>query len=333
MDGSQDGTTVGKSDGTLDGTLYDPEAAVEYLDFEELDESDENNVDEQEAANPLHDASDYVFLFTGIFFQRFYKSQLRPKEWTKTAVYGDTATEVVDCLWGIAFAKVERQVIFDDETPRWSENTTPTVNDASDFITLQDTTKKKLYAIDSLTARVLRGWKGKTVRVYIYTFGRPMYKPVLNIKQYSVSYSHHKTRIGLGPIHSWLLWANFIHSAPVHTQDQMKQSSTPPMQLSKYFRWVATSEPSRLEAVHKGMIVAQNNNSGWLREIGNVKKTLLDCKKLLDGALLKVEEMEQRGVIGNDMLNSMELAVRPEEMELSQHLANSVTDCDDVDHQ
>ena len=101
------------------------------------------------------------------------------------------------------------------------------------------------------------------------------------------------------------------------------------MQLSKYFRWVATSEPSRLEAVHKGMIVAQNNNSGWLRGIGNVKKTLLYCRT----ALLKVEEMEQRGIIGNDMLNSMELAVRPEEMELSQHLANSVTDCDDVDHQ
>ena len=66
----------------------------------------------------MHDASDYVFSFTGTFFQRFYKSQLRPKEWTKTAVYGDTATEIVDCLWGIAFAKVERQVIFDDETPR-----------------------------------------------------------------------------------------------------------------------------------------------------------------------------------------------------------------------
>ncbi|KXJ70917.1 hypothetical protein RP20_CCG022051 [Aedes albopictus] len=49
MDGIQDGTTVGKSDGTLDGTLYDPEAAVEYLDFEELDESDGNNFDEQEA--------------------------------------------------------------------------------------------------------------------------------------------------------------------------------------------------------------------------------------------------------------------------------------------
>lgn len=303
----------------------------------------------------MHDASDYVFSFTGIFFQRFYKSQLRPKEWTKTAVYGDTATEIVDCLWGIALAKVERQVIFDDETPRWSENTTPTVNDASDFITLQDTTKKKLYAIDSLTARVLRGWKGKTVRVYVYVWStnvqtsaqhQAILRKLLSPQNADRAGAHsvrddsaladelRNSHTHLeGHYSSWLLWANFIHSAPVHTQDQMKQSSTPPMQLSKYFRWVATSEPSRLEAVHKGMIVAQNNNSGWLREIGNVKKTLLDCKKLLDGALLKVEEMEQRGVIGNDMLNSMELAVRPEEMELSQHLANSVTDCDDVDHQ
>lgn len=88
-----------------------------------------------------------------------------------------------------------------------------------------------------------------------------------------------------------------------------------------------------MEAVHKGMIVAQNNNSGWLREIGNVKKTLLDYKNMLEGALLKVEEMERRGLVGNDLLDSMELAVRPEETELSLQLANCVVDCEDVDHQ
>lgn len=334
-----------------------PEEAGEYCDYEELD-LDETGTGEAEGiedADHLHDTSEYVFSFTGIFFQRFYKSQLRPKEWTRMVIYGDTATDIVDCMWEIALAKIERQVVFDDVTPRWSENVNPTVNDANEFITLQDTTKKKFYAIDSLTARILRGWKGKTVRVYVYVWStnvqtsaqhQAILRKLLSPQNTDRAGAHsvrddsaladelRDTHTHLeGHYSSWLLWANFIHSAPAFKQGEMKQSTAPPMQLSKYFRWVATSEPSRLEAVHKGMIVAQNNNSGWLREIGNVKKTLLDCKNMLEGALLKVEEMERRGLVGNDLLDSMELAVRPEETELSLQLANSVVDCEDVDHQ
>ncbi|XP_021698852.1 uncharacterized protein LOC110676205 [Aedes aegypti] len=156
----------------MDGTLQNPEEAGEYCDYEELDldETGTGEVEGVEDADHLHDTSKYVFSFTGIFFQRFYKSQLRPKEWTRMVIYGDTATEIVDCMWEIALAKIERQVVFDEVTPRWSENVNPTVNDANEFITLQDTTKKKFYAIDSLTARILRSWKGKTMRVYVYVW-------------------------------------------------------------------------------------------------------------------------------------------------------------------
>ncbi|XP_062538730.1 uncharacterized protein LOC134207006 [Armigeres subalbatus] len=299
--------------------------------------------------------SDDVFSFTGIFFQRFYKSQLRPKEWTRMVVHGDTATEIIDCMWDIALAKIERQVLFDDETPRWSENAHPTVNDANDFITLQDTTKKKFYSIDAITARILRGWKDKPVRIYVYVWStnvqtNAQHQAILRkllSPQHADRAGAHSVRddaaladelkskhIHLeGHYSSWLLWANFIHSSPAHKQDEMKHSSTLPMQLSKYFRWVPTSEPSRLEAVHKGLIVAQHNNSGWLREMGNVKRTLIECRKALDGAISMVENLEHRGLVGTELFTSMEQAVRPDEMELSQHLAGSVADCEDLDHQ
>lgn len=299
--------------------------------------------------------NDYVFSFTGIFFQRFYRTQLRPREWTRKLVYGDTVPDVVDCLWEIAMAKIERQVLFDDDIPRWSENASPSVNHANEFITMQDTNKKKFYAIDSLTARNLRGWKGKTVRVYVYVWStsvqtsaqhQAILRRLLSPQNPDRAGAHsvrddsalanelRDKHIHLeGHYSSWLLWANFIHSAPAHTQDEMKQASTPPMQLSKYFRWVATSEPSRLQAVHKGMLVAQHNNSGWLRDIGNLNKCLTQCKQLIDGACAKVAEMEQRGNVGYDLFRSMEMATRPEEMELSQHLAEGVADCEDVDHQ
>ncbi|XP_062548065.1 uncharacterized protein LOC134213251 [Armigeres subalbatus] len=121
-----------------------------YTDYEELinpDTVEEGEADNVEEADPLQEvsgaASDDVFSFTGIFFQRFYKSQLRPKEGTRMVVHGDTATEIIDCMWDIALAKIERQVLFDDETPRCLDNAHPTVNDVNDFNTLQDTTKKR----------------------------------------------------------------------------------------------------------------------------------------------------------------------------------------------
>ncbi|XP_055522581.1 uncharacterized protein LOC129716767 [Wyeomyia smithii] len=257
-------------------------------------------LDREGEAGSVH--NEYVFTFTAIFFQRFFKSQLRPKEWTRLTVYGDTVTDIVDFLCDVAKVKIERQVIFDNDIPKWSENATPTVNDANDFVSLQDTTKKKCYSIDSLTARILRGWKDKQVRVYVYVWSmnvetssqhQAILRKLLSPQNTDKAGAHsirddsaladelrdNHTHLE-GHYSSWLLWANFIHSSPAHKHDELKRSATPPLQLSKYFRWVATSEQSRLKAVHKGLIVAQHNNSGWLREIGNVKQVVINAKML-----------------------------------------------------
>ena len=282
-----------------------------------------------------------------------YRSQLRPKEWTRVPIYGDNKDEIVDCLWKIAVVKIERQVFFEDDNPKWSENNQPTVSDAGEFITLQDTSKK-FYAIETLTARILRGWKDKTVRVYVYVWSisvetqahhQAIQRKLLSPQNPDRSGAHSvrddsalaeelrsKHSHLKGHYSSWLLWANVINSSPAHKQDEMRNAAASPVQLSKYFRWVTSSDPSRLEAVHREMIVAQNNNSGWLRDIGNINNLLMDAKQSTEGALSKIHDLANRGLVGAEMFNSMEFAVRPEEMELSQSLASRVTDCEDVDH-
>ncbi|XP_055525969.1 uncharacterized protein LOC129718846 [Wyeomyia smithii] len=82
------------------------ESIGNIADFDALDESIGNIVDyealydvevDKDETTRLSE-NDHVFSFTGIFFQRFYRSQLRPKEWTRALVYGDTKDEIVDCL-------------------------------------------------------------------------------------------------------------------------------------------------------------------------------------------------------------------------------------------
>ncbi|XP_065080981.1 uncharacterized protein LOC135703631 [Ochlerotatus camptorhynchus] len=180
------------------------------------------------------------FSFTGIFFQRFYRNQSHPKEWTRMTVYGDSKAEIVDCMWNIALAKIERQVVFDQDTPRWSENVQPTVNDVDEFVTLQDTTKKKMYAIESVSTRILRGWKGKTVRVYVYVWStnvetsaqhQAVLRKLLSPQNPDRAGAHSvrddsALADGLRDKHnhleghysSWLLWANVIHSSPAYNK-------------------------------------------------------------------------------------------------------------------
>ncbi|XP_055535595.1 uncharacterized protein LOC129724608 [Wyeomyia smithii] len=87
------------------------ESIGNIADFDALDESIGNIVDyealydvevDKDETTRLSE-NDHVFSFTGIFFQRFYRSQRRLKEWTRALVYGDTKDEIVDCLWNGRF--------------------------------------------------------------------------------------------------------------------------------------------------------------------------------------------------------------------------------------
>ncbi|XP_062716584.1 uncharacterized protein LOC115269875 [Aedes albopictus] len=334
----------------------------EYLDLNLDQDEDQTNHSDGTFESDSTDAkegssksiSDYVFVFTGVFFRRLYRGQLRPREFGRQTVEGDSVPEVLEFVWNAAKAQTQRQVVFDDEVPRWAEKQEPDLEDIELFLTLYDETKKKTYAPSALTPRVLATWRDKSIKIFAYVYSTTVetaaqYQLVLRQLLEPTS----KDRAGAhsmrddaalaqalrdthqhleGHQSSWLLWANLIHSSPAHTHEKLKAEEAPPLQLSKYFRWTAVSEPVKLQSAHRGLAVAHTVNDSWMRELMELKSDLDRAFDLIQSVRQRVNLMAARGTTSTQIFAAMEDAVRPEESELSRELAEKVTDCQDVDH-
>lgn len=317
------------------------------------------SVDSDEiASNPAGDDTvedaEKLFLFKGIFFERLYRNQLRPREIFRHDVNGNSTQDIIQSLWQVVKKHVRREVVFHNEDPSWSEKPEPEFEDIERFVTLQDKSLRKGYSIADLRHRLLTKWRGKNINVYVYVYStnvgtNPQYQCVLRklvAPQTPDRSGAHSTRDDAalanelrerhrdleGHFSSWLLWANLINSSPAHERERLKQATAPPLELTKYFRWAPVSEAARLQSVHRGMVVANTINEGWMRGIAEIKQDIALANKILQGAAQKVELLESKGTFGSEICSVMETTMRPEETELSRSLSTDVTDCDDIDH-
>lgn len=309
---------------------------------------------ENEADTSEDNLQDCLFFFNATFYKRLYRNQLRPRELCQKNIGVNTIPELMDLLWSVSKKHIHRQVIFNGDDPHWSEKVEPSLEDISNFLTLQDPSKRKTYLVTSLTPRVITTWRGKNIKVHIYVYSTSLetnsqYQSVqrnLTAPRNPDRAGAHSTRDDSmladelrdghqdleGHHSSWLLWANYINSSPAHTREQLKSSNRPPLELAKFFRWTGVSEAARLQAVHRGMNVASTVNEGWMNEVREIKKDVSTALSLLQGVSQRVDALMLRGSLGAELFNAMEAAVRPEESELSITLAARVTDCDDIDH-
>ncbi|XP_065091580.1 uncharacterized protein LOC135712549 [Ochlerotatus camptorhynchus] len=297
--------------------------------------------------------SEHVFAFIGIFCRKLYRSQLRPKECGKQNVSGNSVPDVLDLIWGVAKKEIHRAVIYENEVPRWADDD-PKQEDMESFVTLQDTEKKKLYIVPAVTPRVLRNWRGKTIKIVVHVYSTN----VENNTQYQQVHrkliaSQNPDRSGAdctldeytlanelrdghpdieGHHSSWLLCANFINSSPAHERDRLKQAREPPLNLAKFFRWTSVSEAARLQSLSRGLVVAKTVNQSWSKEIAEVRKDADLALSILQGMVNKLHVMESRANTDLELLTAMTSATQPEECELSHTLAERVVDCADLDH-
>ncbi|XP_062560010.1 uncharacterized protein LOC134224615 isoform X1 [Armigeres subalbatus] len=295
-----------------------------------------------------------TFCFNGIYLERLYKSQLRPKEIAQASVHGNSPEEILRCIWERARKVIRRQVIFEDDIPHWSEEHDPEFEDIAKFILLQDTVRKKIYGTLQITPRLLTSWRNKSIKIFIHTYSTSIetsgqYQLVtrkLIAPQNPDRSGAHSTRDDSalatelrdshphleGHFSSWLLWANQINSSPAHSRDRLIQDSSPPLELSKYFRWAGVSEAARLQTAHRSMLAAQTNNDAWNRDMADLTNDLNKALNILQGMKQKMESMSTRGSITAELFTAMESVTRPEESNLSREIADRVTECEDVDH-
>ncbi|XP_062704763.1 uncharacterized protein LOC115270471 [Aedes albopictus] len=295
-----------------------------------------------------------LFLFKGFFFERFYRNQLRPREMFRCDIDGNSTQDIIQSLWEAVKKHVRREVVFRDEDPNWCDKSEPDCEDIARFVTLQDKEKKKGFSITDLKHRLLVKWRGKHINVYVYVYStnvgtNSQYQCLLRklvAPQTPDRSGAHSTKDDAalanqlrdkhrdleGHFSSWLLWANLINSSPAHERERLKLAATPPLELTKYFRWTPVSEAARLQSVHRGMVVANTINEGWMKGIADIKQDIALASKILQGVAHKVEVLESRGMFGSEICSAMETTMRPEETELSKTLSADVTDCEDIDH-
>ncbi|XP_065074201.1 uncharacterized protein LOC135698237 [Ochlerotatus camptorhynchus] len=280
---------------------------------------------------------------------KLYRSQLRPKECGKQ----NSVPDVLDLIWGVAKKEIHRAVIYENEVPRWADDD-PKQEDMESFVTLQDTEKKKLYIVPAVTPRVLRNWRGKTIKIFVHVYStnvenNTQYQQVhrkliasinpdrsgadCTLDEYTLANELRDGHPDIEGHHSsWLLWANFINSSPAHERDRLKQARAPPLNLAKFFRWTSVSEAARLQSLSRGLVVAKTVNQSWSKEIAEVRKDADLALSILQGMVNKLNVMESRANTDLELLTAMTSATQPEECELSHTLAERVVDCADLDH-
>ncbi|XP_055623974.1 uncharacterized protein LOC129780238 [Toxorhynchites rutilus septentrionalis] len=327
-----------------------PDNTTEEAENEESGASEENDV----TLLPDDAAKSLEFFFKGTFLRRLFRSQMRPREIGTMNVGGDTVPEVIGFMWKLAKKHVSRQVDFDNDVPTWSEKQMPDEEDIERFIILHDTTKRKTYNVSAITPRILATWKDKNIKVFVHPYAtnvethaqHQMVLKTLITPTNSDRAGAHSTRdcaalakelkethLDLeGHQSSWMLWANFIHSSPAHKQEQLKIDPAPPLELAKYFRWTNVSEAARLQSVHRGVTVAHTVNAGWVKEAAEIREEISAALGILNNVSRKLEAMITKGLAAGDFITAVQSAIRPEESEVSQVLAEKVTDCPDVDH-
>ncbi|XP_058817569.1 uncharacterized protein LOC131680872 [Topomyia yanbarensis] len=292
----------------------------------------------------------YLYFFEGLFFRRLFRGQMRPRVVGTRTVVGDSPKDVMDCIWKFAARHVSRQIEFDNNGPKWAEKPKPDRDDIEKFVTLQDQMKRKAYTTSALSSRLLTSWRDKQIKFFMYAYSvnvetNAQYQMVLkqlmspNNPDRSGAHSTRddaKLATELKQSHpeleghhsSWLLWANTIHSSAAHKQEEMKKASSPPLELAKYFRWTG----ARLQSVHRGASVAQVVNGGWLKDVEEIYNGVTSEVSILSNVAQKLEGIISKGRSAEEIIVAVQSAVRPVESELSKVLADSVTNCPDIDH-
>ncbi|XP_062558433.1 uncharacterized protein LOC134223290 isoform X2 [Armigeres subalbatus] len=230
------------------------------------------------------------FWFKGIYIERLFRKQRSMKKIDLALVRGDTPDEILRCIWKRAEKVVKRQVIFEGETPHWSKKRKPGFEDIAHFISLKETTKKKVYTTSSITPQMLKSWRDKAINIFVHVYStgvntsvqyRLILRRPITLRKTSPSGTHYST---VGVLNS-----ESINSSPANAQDQLMQAQSPPRKLSKCFQSAGAFEATQQQVAHRNTITAQTNNDALSRDIADLKNDLHKAINILQGMEQKME--------------------------------------------
>lgn len=167
----------------------------------------------------------------------------------------------------------KREVIIKGDDIGWNENQVPTRDDFGNFIILQDGVAQKAYLVEQVNTTSLARLRNKQINVIIHVYGRQICNKsvhgkftlkLLQPEQRDSAKANNtqslmamverlkETHKGVfaANVSVWQMWANAIHSAVSHLQDEMIDNAPPPHLIHMFIR-ASTSETEIRESVQR----------------------------------------------------------------------------------
>ncbi len=264
-----------------------------------------------------------LFCIVAHFQLKEFVGQKAVNQETQEEISGNTPEEVLDNIWLKVSPIIKREIVINDDNITWAENETPIQDEMGKFIVFQDKSAKKTYLVSQIDSDALRKMRNKHVNVMVHTYGRSvssksvhqkvtamLLQPanrdragahstvslldlVRQLKERHGSYLSANTS-------SWTMWANAIHSGPIHKQESMIDD-LPPAHIIHLFRSVPTAETEVMRSVQNGLQVAGNLNDLYCENLGSLRDEFLKAKEIASRAF---DLFEVRLQAAEDMLRA-----------------------------
>lgn len=256
---------------------------------------------------------------------------------------------------------MKRAVIVDGDKISWAQNEVPTEDEMGKFVLFQDKSAKKTYLVSQIEPDELRKMRNKRVNVLVHVYGRSVASKAIHQKlTAALLQPANRDRAGahntvslmefvlqLKKIHggylsahsfSWTMWANAIHSGPIHLQE-LAQHELPPAHLIHLFRSVPTAEAEVLRSTQNGLLIAKNLNDLYRGNLSTLKDDVQTAKEnvlrafdLFEARLQSAEEML---LANSSIVSSMDSSLQIEEnaVSVTEEARVIENDVEDTDHQ
>lgn len=304
------------------------------------------------------EADEAMYSFMCCFQRKEFVGQKSLNNDDDVLIFGDSVIEVLDSIWNKALPFIKREVIVSGESFVWSDNAIPAREEFGKFIHFQDTIARKTFSVDQINSTILSRFRDKRVNAMVHVYGRQLCNKTVHAQFVTkILQPEQRDRANADNTHSlmamvevlkqkhsavfsanisiWQMWANSIHSAPAHMQEEM-MDNVPPVHLIHMFVRASTSESEIRESLQRGLQVADNLHDTYAGHLAMLRK---DFEKIRQDMSRGFDFMETRLSAVEEVLNSnrrlvhaMNSSVTPQPSALGMQEELLIEDMDDLDH-
>ncbi|XP_039439012.1 uncharacterized protein LOC120420127 [Culex pipiens pallens] len=294
---------------------------------------------------------------------RDFKGHSSGKEIGKWGVAGEDVQTFLHNSWELCKQYLKQEVVFSTEQqggearPAWL-GSDPQESDFGKFVLFNDKSNRRLYAPEKLTENILQHWRKKEIHVLLHQYSLSVSsKAVFKTVKEALLDPAEKDKSGAAAIRAeedvvkklrevhgdkwrahdiaWKMWATYITAGEPHQHSQMLLEP-PPANIVQLF---AAKESAVVRNIQRNFSMAHNVQAGYpneiatLRQAANILKegiqTITSQFQILDRS---IEALEARSSCTGSFIDAAEDAVRVEETDFSNTLAEHVGTQNDNEH-